>query len=1136
MQNHNDENSTAKSPEKDTEVSPVKTLSKNDTQNSESVQEPIKDIFDSSRPQSNDPDDHNIPPSSRVDKFKSKFNYLLMTMQPEEDFEDDGKLDAEMRAENKQRRKENNSLHNLVNLPKPTIPAKSQKSENAPDTKVYQPKKQKPTPSVIPEPITADVTTAATEKKTQEKQQELPEYDIFADSPFQPDKQIRHSDTKPPAEPKKETATKEIQDTQEKITPKAGVYDVKADHTAAENQPKAAIPASSVPTHKQGRKKKKKNKNKISAPAANSAVSANIVSTPVKSDTVKSELPKEKEPAPEKIQEEKISPETAKEEKAAEQSPPPKASDNTIFRRTDTPKETASNHHNELNTDDDIKIIPWNSKKQEKNESEKVNPESKDFSEGHIKGVIYHESISPPFVVMAGKFTRTLRSEYEYVRIYNKALVEKQKKEAAQNTAKQKEGTPEKIKKPVNTNRQPPIRKKSNFEPLDTVPKNTKTTVGTTASGTSASVASKQSKQSKPSKTQTVKTSQTIQTAQTVQDQRPPMPEMRRKKWKLPSFSLKGMLSGEEEYDPEETTIEEQIEKPLLDDYNEAKDAEEIKSEIGTNFRVVFVRTSILLAALVASVILAVLAQCTLLFKSSRNGWLVYALLNFIVFSVSVIASRLPIVNGLMPLRHFKGNADTAVAVASFAAAIQSITAIFTPHMFVNGTLHIYVPLVILALFLNNLGRLLIILRASENFRFLIKPFPKYAGKIYTDVRTAEKMVSEFPNKKPLIAYTKRSKFMSNFLQLSYAPDPSEVLASKSAPITTAISIVFGILDGILKKDFAAGVSSFALTACISTPMICLLAINIPLLKLCRNSLRGGAMVTSYETVKQFCDTNAIMLDSSQLYPKGTITLSGMKAFKQSKLNDAITAGAAVMYAVNGPMCGVFDNIVQCSKSMLPRVDSVVYEDNKGLVGWVGGQRILIGNRDLLESHNVKAPDPALEERYRDDFNEISYITVGGELIAMFVLAYKPDREIIHELRNLEENGVSFVIRTVDPNVTRESVAKKFYLYHRCITILPTGLGTIGHNAMSSVDDRSRAYLVTRGKISSFARAVSGCIRIKSNVTISKILQYVAIVLGLVLVTVISFVSGFEKLGNIEMLIYLGFWALASTAVSMIKK
>ena len=581
----------------------------------------------------------------------------------------------------------------------------------------------------------------------------------------------------------------------------------------------------------------------------------------------------------------------------------------------------------------------------------------------------------------------------------------------------------------------------------------------------------------------------------------------------------------------------EQKQKPQLDDYTEESDAEAIKTEIATNLQGIFARTIALAAATVAAVMLSIIAQCTALFSETiRNGWLWFAIISFIIFGISVILARNPIVSGLMPLRRFKGNSDTALAVAAVAAAMQNIAAIFTPDIFINGTLFIYTPLVILGLFLNSIGKLLIITRTLYNFNFLIKPFPKYAGKIYTDRENAQLMTSELSMQSAIIGYMCRSKFMSNFLQLSYAPDPSEKLASWFAPWTTVFSVLCGIAYGMISRSFTGALSSFALTACMSVPMVCLLAVNIPMRRLCSNTLKKGAMITGYETVTQFADTNAIMIDSSQLYPVGSVALSGMKSFKQSMLNDALLAGAAIMYKVNGTMTHVFENIVQCSRDQLPKVESVYYEDGMGLSAWVKGSRVLIGNRKILANHKIELPDEEAEERYRKMGNDVMYISVGGDLIAMFILTYKTTKNVANELHELEQNGVSFIVRTVDPNITRESIADRFGLFHRCITVLPTNLGRICSSVTSKTEERSRAYLVTRGKISSFARAVSGCIKMKSNVTISRILQCIAIVLGVGTITLISFVSGFEKLGCMEMLIYIGFWAVTTIIASSIRK
>lgn len=780
----------------------------------------------------------------------------------------------------------------------------------------------------------------------------------------------------------------------------------------------------------------------------------------------------------------------------------------------------------------------------------------KDLTEGHMTGVTYQHSNAIPFIIMVGKFTGTLREEYEAVRQYRLA-----------------HPAPPPVVLPPPTPALPPKPQKRTLSPkiiekltaVSAADSDEKSTAPVTAHTPPAVQPEKKAEERKEEKEEKVvflpqepkkppkrKKKKTPADDLEQYEEIPDEPEKKSRQQRVSKaqkqraakekrekrkIRLRSLFTGEEEFDPNEEISGEVIVRQQLDDYNEEKDADAIKTDISSSFQSVFVRTLILLGTSIISITVSLLAQCTDLFRENiRNGWLWFAVISFLMFCVSVIASRNPIVNGLMPLRHLKGNSDTAVAAASVAVAMQSVTSLFLPDIYVSGGMHLYTPLLILALLFNSAGKLLIITRTHYNFNFLVKPYPKYAGKIFTDKQNAEKMVRDLALRKPLVGYTRRARFMSNFLQLSYAPDPIEKMAAFIAPWTTAFSLVSGIVFGVLRQSFIGGLASFALVACMSIPINSLLAINLPLRRLCKTSLRSGAMITSYETVRQFCDTNAIMIDSSQLYPKGSVTLSGMRAFKQSMLKDALQAGAAIMYAVNGTMIHIFENIVQCSKESLPKVDNVIYEDGKGLVGWVNDQRILIGNLELLKSHNIQLPEKQLEDKYLNRGEDVIYISVSGELIAMFILSYKTNKNIANELKTLEQSGVNFVVRTVDPNLTRDKVAERFGLFYRCITILPTGLGNICHDAMSQVDEQSRAYLVTRGKLSSFAKAVSGCIKMKSGIMLAKILQYFSVGMGLLLVTMISFVSGFEKLGCMEMLIYIGFFAITSIIASLIKK
>ena len=595
------------------------------------------------------------------------------------------------------------------------------------------------------------------------------------------------------------------------------------------------------------------------------------------------------------------------------------------------------------------------------------------------------------------------------------------------------------------------------------------------------------------------------------------------------------LFSDDEDLDSDDFDLNN--ENREIEEYSSKNDEREIRSEINNNYRKLTFRSIIVAIGLVFSITLDILVGVmSEVFMNMPFGWLLVAFLNAIILCVCVVTCYVPIINGILPLRYFKANSDTSLAVASFAGILQAFVSFFSPQSFINGYLHYYTTLVILGLLLNCIGRMLIIIRVHDNFKFIMKNPELYAGKIYTDEKNAKRMFTGAPLNKPLIAYRKKTKFLSNFLQLSYAPDPSENIAAKIAPITSVVAIAVALLYAFIGGGVAEGASAFVLFAIILTPVCQLIAVNLPIKKLCSAVVKKGSMVTSYESVKQFCDTNAIIVDANDLYPSGTVTMSGIKTFSGSKVDDAIRGAAAVMFAVKAPMSSMFDNIIKSKRDTLPHVESVIYEDGLGLVGWVAGQRILLGNRRLLEAHGIKVPSVEYEKKYTDKSKQAVYLSLGGELVAMFIVTYKGSSYIAEELRSLEQNGVTILVRTIDSNITQDRIAEDFGVFYRSVKILPTGLGNITKEMTDTPDEETRAYIATKGGIQSFARAISGCIRIKSNVTLSIFLQMAGIILGFVLVGVITFISGIARLNILELLIMYVFCIIVGIVAPTIRK
>lgn len=579
-------------------------------------------------------------------------------------------------------------------------------------------------------------------------------------------------------------------------------------------------------------------------------------------------------------------------------------------------------------------------------------------------------------------------------------------------------------------------------------------------------------------------------------------------------------------------------ETEVVDDYMGEDDEKSIMQEINLNIKKLFGRTMLTGGLALVSIIITVLVRlfpqaiCNAVFFAP----VAYAVINFLLIGFSTFVNRVAIMSGLTPLAHFKGNSDTAVALAAVASVVQTVVSFFCLYGVTSFDINYYTVIVLAAFFANNLGKLLMVLRVKENFKFTAADGQRYAAKIYNNESVAAQMMSGTAVERPIIAYQHRTGFPSNFLKISYAPDPSEDLASKLAPATAIIAVVVALLYGIFFGSFSGAVNAFALVCAVCIPVSTLLAVNIPMYDLCKKLLPTGAMLSGYPSVKQFCDSTAVMIDANELFPADSVFLDGIKTFEDYNIDESLLCGIAILKEAKNPIAKVFEKVVDETEGDLPEVESVLYEDELGLVGWVNGERILVGNRELMTKYSVETPSIEYEDKYIQSGKQVTYVARAGRLIAMFVTHYIADSILMPELHRAEANGISILVHSTDCNITNDLICSLYNVFYRTVKVLPTGLGTVLKECKSTFEETSRAYLITNGKTSAFLKAVSGSVHIKRNISLSIVIQLISVVLGVLLTATLALYAGVGALGTLEVLIYSLFWGVATLVAPLIHK
>lgn len=617
-------------------------------------------------------------------------------------------------------------------------------------------------------------------------------------------------------------------------------------------------------------------------------------------------------------------------------------------------------------------------------------------------------------------------------------------------------------------------------------------------------------------------------------EQQPPVkrraPVKRRRR-----FSVFG--SEEKENRPED---EFPVDPGELEDYEKPEDAEAILQDLGAKRRTLLLRTAVTGLSLLLMLLFGLISEYSGVLPAAIPYYLLtepYLILE-LIFLVLAAGFSWPVLwNGVRGLFRLQANSDSGAAVAAVASIVQTAALLFAADRVESAAVHLYAPLAVLALLLNALGKLSMVRRVTRNFKFVSSKDPKYAVHLFEDHNTALQMGRGCVAGTPVAAYQSKTKFLRHFLRISYLPDPCEQNSQVIAPIGVVASLILCVATLLLFRDGLAALTAFTAACCVCVPMVNQLCVNLPLAQVSRIAARGGAMLSGYQALDTFSDTNAVLLDARDLFPKSNVILSGIKTFGDQHIDDAILEAAALLGEVGGTLSEIFEQVIQNRRDLLPRVENFTYEDGRGIVGWVSGHRLLVGNRELLKAYKIAPPSRDYEEKYGASGKQVLYLASGGQLMAMFLIAYQPDRRRTAELCRLEDDGVAFLVRTCDPNITPKLVARSFQLDEKSVAVLPERLGKVYvETCEKDAAASAPAWMATKGRPAAMMRLLAACIRQRGNISLAVALQNVAVALGFVLVAFLACYSGLGKLNTLFLLLYELFWTLAIVLLPKLRR
>ncbi|MGN0621440.1 MAG: hypothetical protein ACI4I9_06195 [Porcipelethomonas sp.] len=559
----------------------------------------------------------------------------------------------------------------------------------------------------------------------------------------------------------------------------------------------------------------------------------------------------------------------------------------------------------------------------------------------------------------------------------------------------------------------------------------------------------------------------------------------------------------------------------IIKDYDSFEDAKEIKRDIADLKGSISFRIMVLLIMALLSTYMCIGSTVSLPVPSMLDPLASpgsFAVIQLIIGLFSIVISAGTIKNGIINFFKFNCDCDSAASLAAISSAAAALGGVLEPELIKTEKIHLFMPVAVICLLINASGKYLILKRAMLNFDFVSRDFNCHAVVCAEDDAKAESLTRGTIGDFPILATLRKTNFITDFSRYTYSTDSGDRLCRFIVPVLFAVSALSSVLVTIIKagvfdrSSVCFGISFFSMIitacCCMAMPLIA----NIPLAKAAKKYVRNHGVLLGYQSVEDFYDTNSILLDVNRLFPAGTVNLCSIKLFSDTKIDEALIEAASLTNHANSVLKELFNDIISGKQKILYNVENYVYEESMGICGWINNRRILLGNRELMQSHNIEGiPTKTKENEFTEGGRDALYLSVSGNLSAMFIIEINASPAIKKCMARMEKHDIAVILKSVDPFITISRLSTLFDYPDELLKIVPLRMMKDFDNETRSAKKLSASMACT-GKFTSFVQLLLGTKSIRKTVSIGGVLQTASALLGLGIVGIHCILKAFDEI------------------------
>ncbi|MBR5537790.1 MAG: hypothetical protein IKU58_07815 [Clostridia bacterium] len=349
-------------------------------------------------------------------------------------------------------------------------------------------------------------------------------------------------------------------------------------------------------------------------------------------------------------------------------------------------------------------------------------------------------------------------------------------------------------------------------------------------------------------------------------------------------------------------------------------------------------------------------------------------------------------------------------------------------------------------------------------------------------------------------------------------PDFTETYSCVYSPIAIVLGLALALAATFAKGNTTHLLWSLSAIYAMTTPMCLLLSSSASAKRLSKKLYTSGSMLVNARSAGRLAKSRAAVLRDADLYPAGSVKITGMKIADNQEPDVVVGCAAALLQEVGGGLAKAFVEFARQMYIVPNKAKELRFFDTRGIAANVSGRYVQLGTASYLMRMGIRVTEGL---KLKDSI----FVAIDSQFAGIFSIHYQVMPQVYTSFGLLKGSRIRPVLALRDTNQTQSTVESRFEL-KRDATFQPDLEERLRYSASSFGKDEETLALLSRDGLMPFAEVLAAAAKWRRAAVVGCVLGTMCALVGMLILAFLTGEAAVTAADPLHVLAYLVIWSL----------